>query len=91
MTIMPATLDTARNLACGHSQLACIATLPGSGMTAAEGQAEADRAMRWLHQAVAAGYRNAALLQRDYYLDPLRSRSDFQLLMMDLWFPRSRS
>ena len=33
------------NLACGHAQLAGIAAEPGSGMTAAEGRAEADRAM----------------------------------------------
>ena len=45
-------------------QLAGIATKPGSGMTAAEGRAEAERAMEWLHRAVAAGYRNVALMQR---------------------------
>jgi serine/threonine-protein kinase len=75
------------NLACGHAQLASIAALPGSGMTAAEGLAEAERAMQWLHGAVAAGYRNVAVMQRDHDLDPLRSRPDFQLLMMDLEFP----
>ena len=41
-------------------------------MTAVEGQAEADRAMEWLHRAVAAGYGNMALMQRDHDLDPLR-------------------
>jgi eukaryotic-like serine/threonine-protein kinase len=75
------------NLACGHADLAGIATMPGSGMTAAEGQAEAERAMQWLHRAVAAGYRNVALMQRDHDIDALRSRPDFQLLMMDLAFP----
>jgi serine/threonine protein kinase len=75
------------NLACGHATLAGIAIKPGSGMTAAEGQAEAERAMQWLHRAVARGYRNVALMQRDHDLDPLRPRPDFQLLMMDLEFP----
>jgi hypothetical protein len=75
------------NLACGHAQLAGLAAVPGSGMTAAEGRAEAERAMQWLHRAVAAGYRNVALMQRDLDLDPLRSRDDFQILMMDLAMP----
>jgi serine/threonine-protein kinase len=75
------------NLACAHAQLADIAAEPGSGMTAAEGRDEAERAMHWLRQAVAAGYRNVALMRRDADIDPLRSRPDFQLLMMDLEFP----
>jgi hypothetical protein len=33
------------------------------------------------------GYRNVAVMQMDHDLDPLRSRPDFQLLMMDLEFP----
>ena len=75
------------NLACGHAQLAGLAAAPGSGMTAAEGRAEADWAMEWLRQAVAAGYRNVALMRTDRDIDALRSRPDFQLLMMDLAFP----
>jgi hypothetical protein len=75
------------NVACGHAILAGIGTIPGSGMSAVEGQAEAERAMQWLHRAVARGYRNAALMQRDHDLDPLRSRDDFRLLMMDLAMP----
>jgi hypothetical protein len=75
------------NLACGHAQLAGIATLPGSGMTAAEGRTEAERAMQWLGRAIAAGYRNVALMRKDPDLKPLLSRLDFQLLMMDLAFP----
>jgi hypothetical protein len=56
-------------------------------MTAAEGRAAAEQAMHWLHRAVARGYRNVALMQRDHNLDPLRSRDDFRLLMMDLAMP----
>jgi serine/threonine-protein kinase len=43
--------------------------------------------MQWLHGAVAAGYGNVAVMQKDPDLDPLRSRDDFQVLMMDLEFP----
>jgi serine/threonine-protein kinase len=75
------------NLACGNATLAGIAIKPGSRMTAAEGRLAAEQAMQWLHRAVARGYRNVAVMQRDPDLDPLRSRRDFQLLMMDLEFP----
>jgi hypothetical protein len=43
--------------------------------------------MHWLHRAVAAGYKNVRLMQKDSDLDPLRPRADFQLLMMDLSMP----
>jgi hypothetical protein len=56
-------------------------------MTTGERQAEADRAIQWLRRAIAAGYRKLALIQTDPDLDPLRSRPDFQLLMLDLAFP----
>jgi serine/threonine-protein kinase len=75
------------NSACTHAELARLAGEPGSGMTASEGRAEADRAMEWLRRAVAAGYRKLVALRTDPNLDPLRSRPDFQLLMMDLEFP----
>ncbi|MGA2700271.1 MAG: hypothetical protein ABSH35_04145 [Isosphaeraceae bacterium] len=38
-------------------------------------------------RAVAAGLQDAAFMRRDADLDPLRSRPDFQMLMMDLAFP----
>ena len=75
------------NLACVHARLAGLAAMPGSGLLAAEGQAEADRAMTWLSEAVASGYRNFALMRNDSDLDPLRSRPDFRLLEMDLAMP----
>jgi eukaryotic-like serine/threonine-protein kinase len=75
------------NLACAHALLARIASEPGSGMGAAEGQAEADRAMDSLRRAVAAGYGNLTHMRVDPDLDPLRSRPDFQMLLMDLAFP----
>jgi serine/threonine-protein kinase len=75
------------NSACTHAGLAGLAGEPGSGMTASEGRAEANRAMEWLRRAGVAGYRNLANMRSDASLDPLRSRPDFQLLMMDLEFP----
>ena len=56
-------------------------------MTTGERQAEADLAIQWLRRAIATGYRKLALIQTDPDLDQLRSRPDFQLLMLDLAFP----
>jgi hypothetical protein len=43
--------------------------------------------MTALHKARAAGDPNLSLIKTDADLDPIRSRPDFQLLMMDLAFP----
>ena len=51
---------------------------------AAEVAAEADRAMAWLQQAAAAGFRNASQLKREPDLEALRNREDFQMLMAEL-------
>jgi hypothetical protein len=67
--------------------LAGVAGRPGSGLSPAEGRAEADRAMHWLRVALAAGYRNLANMRTDTDLDPLRGREDFRLLMLDLAMP----
>jgi serine/threonine-protein kinase len=75
------------NLACGHALLAGLTAETGSGMTAGEGQTEADRAMDWLRQAVAAGYRKLTYMRIDADLNALRSRPDFQLLLLDLALP----
>jgi serine/threonine-protein kinase len=66
------------------SALAQVSDLDGPGST---GRATADLAMLTLHKAVAAGYHDMFSFSGDITLDPLRSRSDFQLLMMDLAFP----
>ncbi len=75
------------NAACVQSVLSGVAPEAGSGLTAAEGRAAADAAMAALHQAVAAGWRDPAWAQFDPALVPIRSRPDFQLLLMDLAFP----
>jgi len=46
--------------------------------------AEADRAMAWLKQAVAAGYKNAAHMKKDTDLNALRNRPDFQKLLAQI-------
>jgi hypothetical protein len=75
------------DLACHHALLSDLAGRPGSGVSTAEGRAEADRAMHWLRDAVAAGFRNYSQMRTDADLDPLRPRPDFQLLMRDVAFP----
>ncbi len=42
---------------------------------------EADRAMRWLEQAIAAGFKDMKTLKGDSDLDPLRKRADFMNLL----------
>ena len=73
--------------ACCHAGLAGLAGRPGSGVSAADGVDEAEKAMAGLRQAVAMGYRNPDAYRTESALDPLRNRPDFQLLMMDLAFP----
>jgi tetratricopeptide (TPR) repeat protein len=72
------------NLACYHALLAGVATEAGSGMTADEGVASAERAIAALRQARAAGYSNVAQLRTDVSLDTLRPREDFQKLVKEL-------
>jgi tetratricopeptide (TPR) repeat protein len=52
-----------------------------------EQRIRAHRAVVTLRRAVDAGFRDLGQLQRDPDLDPLRSRADFQTLIMDLAFP----
>ena len=70
--------ETLYYLAGCHARLGGIAGTAGSGLSAAEGAAELDRAMGVLRRAVAAGYRNVAWMKRDPDLDPLRARPDFR-------------
>jgi serine/threonine protein kinase/tetratricopeptide (TPR) repeat protein len=73
--------------ACCHAALAGLAGTAGSGLSAASGPVEADRAMDRLRRAVGEGYRDLGALRTEVALDPLRGRDDFKLLMMDLAFP----
>jgi eukaryotic-like serine/threonine-protein kinase len=75
------------DLACSLALLSGVADRSGSGLSAAEGRVEADAAMVALRRAVDAGWRSASSARHDSDLDPIRSRPDFQLLMLDLEFP----
>ena len=63
---------------------ASLAGRAGSGVSAAEGEAEAARAMECLDRAVANGYRNTNQLRIESALDPLRNRPDFKKLLAEL-------
>jgi tetratricopeptide (TPR) repeat protein len=82
-------------LARTHALLAGIAPQPGSGLTAAEGEAHAAEAVRALRRHVAgrhatvreaaeAGYVDVSLIDKHFQLDSLRGRADFQQLMAEM-------
>jgi len=75
------------DIACCQSLLSGAAVEAGSGLTVAAGRAEADKAMERLRRVIAAGWSQADLMRTDTDLDPIRSRPDFQLLIMDLVWP----
>jgi tetratricopeptide (TPR) repeat protein len=70
-----------------HALLGRAAGVPGSGLSPGGGPVELGKGMESLGRAVAAGYRDVAWMRRDPDLDPLRTRRDFQDLMLDLAFP----
>ena len=72
---------SAYDLACGYARL-------GEGLApGAESEAALDKAVAALSQAIALGFRDLNWMNSDSDLDPLRSRPDFRLLMMDLAMP----
>jgi eukaryotic-like serine/threonine-protein kinase len=72
------------DLACVQSLISGIAAKAGSGLTSDEGRAAAEQAITTLHRAFDAGWNNPAWMRNDHDLDPIRSRPDFQLLMMKM-------
>jgi eukaryotic-like serine/threonine-protein kinase len=74
------------NLACSLALASTIAD-PAEGPAAADRQRrDADRAVAAVRRVIGTGYASH-LLKADPDLDSLRSRPDFQALMMDLAFP----
>jgi serine/threonine protein kinase/tetratricopeptide (TPR) repeat protein len=71
----PDTLGSMYNVGCVHALM-----IPKSS----NGAKEADVAMDWLKQAVAAGYKDVELFKRDTDLDALRQREDFKKLVAEL-------
>jgi eukaryotic-like serine/threonine-protein kinase len=76
------------DMACCRSLVAGASELPGAGLTAAEGRAEAARAVALVRRAFEAGY-NALRWARDEDADlvPIRHLEAFRILMMDLAMP----
>ena len=68
-----------------HAMLSGLAGLAGSSITASDGAIEAERAMDILRGLFGTSYRGQGP-RTEPALDPLRSRPEFQLLMMDLAF-----
>ena len=83
----PRSVEHLFETACCHAMLAGLAGSAGSGVSVTEGQEEAGRSMEWLRRAAAMGYRTLHSYRTEDALDPLRSRDDFRLLMMDLAMP----
>jgi WD40 repeat protein len=75
------------NLACGYCQLSLLSEHATAPATFPERAGLADRAMEALRRALAAGFSDFRLMDRDKDLDPLRSRADFKALMLDRGFP----
>ena len=78
------------NLACVYSLCSSVVGADPSNLSDSERSDRrwyADRAVVELRRAIALGYRELAWIRRDVDLDPLRSRDDFQSLLLDLAFP----
>jgi hypothetical protein len=73
--------------ACSHAALAGLAGQPGSDVSSAETESEAETAVALLHKAIGVGYRSPDAYRTEDGLDPLRGRPDFRLLEMDLAMP----
>jgi serine/threonine protein kinase len=69
-----------------HAMLSHVAGMKDSGVPAGERQVEAEKAMEVLRRVIAEGFR-AHELHGESSLEPLRTRPDFRLLMMDADFP----
>src|SRR5262249_17534106 len=76
--------------ACVYALLSALVGRPGVAPSPPE-RAEIgnyqERAMTALRRAIALGFRDADLMRSDRDLDALRSRPDFQKMLMDLAFP----
>jgi tetratricopeptide (TPR) repeat protein len=85
--LRPSEAESLYHLARCHAQLGGVAGASGSGVSAAEGPSELDRAMEILHRSIAAGLHSFDSMRLDPDLDALRPRSDFRLLLLDLAMP----
>jgi tetratricopeptide (TPR) repeat protein len=79
----PADANSLYNAACYRGLTAAAQAQAKSPDAARLAKEEADRAMAWLTKAVAAGFTDFALLDKDTDLDCLRDREDFRKLVAD--------
>jgi eukaryotic-like serine/threonine-protein kinase len=70
--------------ACYRAVAAAVLRAGNKSETATKDAAEADRAMAWLRQAVAAGFNDVESMKKDTDLDAVRSRDDFRKLLKEL-------
>jgi tetratricopeptide (TPR) repeat protein len=63
---------------------AAVLRASGKPSETTQADAEAERAIAWLKQAVAAGYKDVAKMKQDKDLDALRDRADFRRLVEEL-------
>ena len=74
-------------LASYQARLASAAAEPNSGFSANESRAEAEIALTFLQQAIAAGYRNTGKVETDIDLAPVRALPAYPSVLMDLAMP----
>jgi tetratricopeptide (TPR) repeat protein len=74
------------NEGCCHALLAGLAGRDGTGVSAADGKAEADQAMEVLRKTAGMGHRDPRF-RTDSTLEPLRQREDFKKLVEELEKP----
>ena len=72
------------NAACMRAVTAAVFAKSPAANAARLAKEEADRAMAWLKQAVAAGYKDVEHMKKDKDLDTLRDREDFKKLLTEL-------
>jgi hypothetical protein len=84
---LPTTPRSLYDLACYRSMLAGVASRPDSGKSREQSQSLALAAVAALRKSIEAGIGNVAHMKADTDFDPLRSRADFGLMMMDVSFP----
>ena len=71
-------------LACCRATLAGLAARSGSGVSAANREQQAAKAIQCLNRAMASGFGNTNYLRIESALNPLRDRTDFKKLMAEL-------
>jgi serine/threonine-protein kinase len=75
------------DFACARAALAALANDPRSGVSAIEAQVQADMALSLLRRALVPGNVYPGRLRTEPLFDSLRSRPDFQPLLLDAVFP----